>query len=86
MAKNHSHSRGRTRSRTRNLVISYHLICEIGRAFSVLQKMVHLLKGVGETERLRLLGQFGLRTLCSLIHLSVDQHGHSFKLMFSLNV
>ena len=46
MAKNHSHSRGRTRSRTRNLVISHHLKCEIGRAFSILQKMVHLLKGV----------------------------------------
>jgi len=39
VAKNHSHSRGRTRSRTRNLVISHHLICEIGRAFSLLQNM-----------------------------------------------
>lgn len=43
MAKNHSHSRGRTRSRTRNLVISHHLICEIGRAFPLLQKMALLI-------------------------------------------
>lgn len=43
MAKNHSHSRGRTRSRTRNLVISHHLICEIGRVFPLLQKMTLLI-------------------------------------------